>query len=63
MGFEAIRIRFDVEAPGATPEQLASLLAKTERYCTVLQTLQTPPDIRNRLNIRRPFLFPVSVPF
>src|SRR5829696_2471836 len=42
-GFEAIRLSFDVEAPDATDEQLASLIEKTERYCTVLQTLREPP--------------------
>jgi len=44
-GFEAIRLSFDVEAPGASEEQLASLIEKTERYCTVLQTLRRPPDV------------------
>lgn len=45
VGFDAIRVRFDVDAPGASEEQLASLIEKTERYCTVLQTLRTPPPI------------------
>ncbi len=44
-GFEAIRLSFDVEAPNATDEQIASLLEKTERYCTVLQTLRRPPPV------------------
>ena len=44
-GFEKIRVRFDVDAPGATPDQLAALEEKTERYCTVLQTLVSPPPI------------------
>jgi uncharacterized OsmC-like protein len=44
-GFEAIRARFDVDAPGATHEQVESLIAKTERYCTVLQTLRNPPPV------------------
>jgi uncharacterized OsmC-like protein len=44
-GFAAIRVRFEVEAPTATPDQLASLQAKTERYCTVLQTLSRPPQV------------------
>src|SRR6266568_1466042 len=35
-----------VHAPQATPEQLASLGEKTERYCTVFQTLVQPPPIR-----------------
>jgi hypothetical protein len=36
---------FDVDAPGAAPEDLAALEEKTERYCTVLQTLLSPPAI------------------
>jgi uncharacterized OsmC-like protein len=46
-GFEAIRLRFDVEAPDATEEQLASLIEKTERYCTVLRTLREPPRVES----------------
>jgi uncharacterized OsmC-like protein len=44
-GFEAIRLSFDVEAPSASEEEIASLIEKTERYCTVLQTLREPPAI------------------
>jgi uncharacterized OsmC-like protein len=47
-GFEAIRIRFDVEAPSASDEEIASLISKTERYCTVLQTLRSPPEVATR---------------
>ena len=49
-GFDAIRMRFVVDAPEATPEQLASLHEKTERYCTVLQTLRSPPRIESELS-------------
>src|SRR5271168_1688576 len=42
VGFESIRVSFDVRAPGATPEQLSALQAKTEQYCVVMQTLQKP---------------------
>ena len=45
MGFSAIRLRFEIEAPEATEEQLAALREKTERYCTVLQTLRQPPQV------------------
>ena len=45
VGFEAIRLSLDVSAPGADPEEIAVLKEKTERYCTVLQTLRTPPPI------------------
>jgi uncharacterized OsmC-like protein len=46
VGFENLRVRFDVAAPGATPEQLQALREKTEQYCVVLQTLTRPPEIR-----------------
>ena len=45
-GFSAIRLRFDVTAPNATPDQLAALAERTERYCTVYQTLTQPPPIQ-----------------
>src|SRR3954452_8884326 len=45
VGFDQIRVRFEIDAPGATPEQVADLTAKSERYCTVLQTLREPPPI------------------
>ena len=44
-GFTEIRTRFEVDAPEATEEQLDSLLRKTERYCTVLQTLTGDPSM------------------
>src|SRR5271156_1355314 len=37
IGFEAIRVQFNIDAPQATPEQLRSLQEKTEQYCVVLQ--------------------------
>ncbi len=49
VGFAAIRLRFEIDAPGASEEQLASLVDKTERYCTVLQTLTEPPRIEAQL--------------
>jgi uncharacterized OsmC-like protein len=45
VGFEAIRVQFDLDAPQATPEQLRALQEKTEQYCVVLQTLLRPPRI------------------
>ncbi len=48
VGFENIRVLFDVRAPAATPEQLSALQAKTEQYCVVMQTLQHPPKIDNQ---------------
>ena len=46
VGFESIRLRFDIDAPEATEEQLRTLQEKTERYCVVLQTLTNPPTIQ-----------------
>lgn len=47
VGFESIRVNFDVRASQATEEQLSALRAKTEQYCVVMQTLQHPPKIEN----------------
>jgi hypothetical protein len=44
-GFNAIRVRFDIDAPGASAEDIEGLMKRTERYCTVLQTLVRPPEI------------------
>lgn len=49
VGFAAIRLRFEVDAPNATEAQLEALIEKTERYCTVLQTLTEPPRIEAQL--------------
>ncbi|MGH9648958.1 MAG: OsmC family protein [Terriglobales bacterium] len=45
VGFEKIRVRFDVHAPQATPEQLRALHEKSEQYCVVMQTLLKPPKV------------------
>lgn len=44
VGFQAIRLRFDLRST-ASQEQLDSLIATTERYCVVLQTLLNSPEI------------------
>ena len=44
VGFQRIRLRFDLDTD-ASPEQLASLLKLTERYCVVYQTLRQPATI------------------
>jgi uncharacterized OsmC-like protein len=49
VGFDAIRLRFEIDAPSASDEERESLLAKTERYCTVLQTLRDAPPIEAEL--------------
>jgi uncharacterized OsmC-like protein len=45
VGFRSIALRFDLDAPDADPEQLATLLKLTERYCVVLQTLRSGPEL------------------
>ena len=52
VGFEAIRVQFDVDAPQATSEQVRALQEKTEQYCVVLQTLLHPPRIDSEWNTR-----------
>src|SRR4051794_3584194 len=44
VGFKAIRMRFDIESD-ASEEELAALQEKTERYCVVLQTLASSPEL------------------
>jgi uncharacterized OsmC-like protein len=45
VGFKAIRTTIEIVASEATPEQIASLREKAEKYCVVLSTLRTPPTI------------------
>jgi uncharacterized OsmC-like protein len=52
VGFEKIKVNFDVRAPQATKDQFDALRAKTEQYCVVLQTLMHPPKIENKWNTR-----------
>ena len=51
VGFQAIRVRFDLDTE-ATPEQLDSLLRLTERYCVVYQTLKQPARVTLSLATR-----------
>jgi uncharacterized OsmC-like protein len=46
VGFESIRLRFDVVASNATAEQIRGLQEKTEQYCVVMQTLTRPPKLQ-----------------
>jgi uncharacterized OsmC-like protein len=48
VGFQNIRLRFDLETD-ASAEQLETLLKLTERYCVVLQTFRSPPEISTSL--------------
>ena len=45
VGFAALRLHFDIDAPDATPEQLDRLKRSSEAYCVVMQTLLHPPEI------------------
>lgn len=51
VGFDAIRLRFDIDAPEAAPEQIQALREKTEQYCVVMQTLLHPPQIQSAWNV------------
>jgi len=44
VGFTAIRLTFDLDSD-AEPEQIATLLRLTERYCVVFQTLAGSPSL------------------
>jgi uncharacterized OsmC-like protein len=44
VGFKAIRLAFELDSD-ADSEQLQTLLKLTERYCVVLQTISTPPEL------------------
>ena len=44
VGFTSIRLGFELDT-GATEEQVTTLLALTERYCVVLQTLANPVQV------------------
>ena len=52
VGFQGIRLQFDLDAPEASAEQLQALQKKTEQYCVVLQTLLHPPKIESQWNSR-----------
>jgi len=45
VGFQSIRLTVALDTD-AGPEQLDRLLALTERYCVVLQTLRNPPELK-----------------
>jgi uncharacterized OsmC-like protein len=47
VGFDSIRLHFDVVAPKATADQLRGLREKTEQYCVVMQTLMRPPSLHS----------------
>jgi uncharacterized OsmC-like protein len=48
VGFESLRVKFDIRAPQATADQIKALQEKTEQYCVVMQTLLHPPKIESQ---------------
>jgi uncharacterized OsmC-like protein len=44
VGFRSIRLRFDLDTD-AEAEAVDKLVELTERYCVVLQTLASPPEL------------------
>ncbi|HVV61475.1 MAG TPA: OsmC family protein [Pseudolabrys sp.] len=52
VGFKEIRLQFDVETD-APQEKLDQLLATTERYCVVFQTIQNSPKTSTRMTALR----------
>jgi uncharacterized OsmC-like protein len=44
VGFRSIRLRF-LLSTDASEDEVASLIRLTERYCVVLQTLRSPPQV------------------
>ena len=48
VGFEKIRVHFDIDAPEVTAEQIEKLRERTEQYCVVMQTLVQPPKIQSQ---------------
>jgi uncharacterized OsmC-like protein len=50
VGFRAIRLGFELDTD-ATPEQLERVLALTERYCVVLQSLRAPVPTEARIEV------------
>lgn len=49
VGFRDIRLSFDLESD-ASDEDLDALVATTERYCVVLQTLRNAPPVETSVN-------------
>jgi uncharacterized OsmC-like protein len=47
VGFENIKLHFEIAAPEASAEQLRGLQEKTEQYCVVMQTLMQPPKLQS----------------
>ncbi|MGZ3408858.1 MAG: OsmC family protein, partial [Xanthobacteraceae bacterium] len=48
VGFKEIRLNFDIET-SAPQAKLDELLAVTERYCVIFQTIQSQPATKARV--------------
>ena len=48
VGFRAIRLRFELQSD-ASEDDLDGLIATTERYCVVLQTIAGTPQLRTEI--------------
>lgn len=53
VGFREVRLHFDLET-GATPEQVATLIRLTERYCVVYQTLRSGVEVHVSHGVEAP---------
>lgn len=51
VGFEAIRLRFDIDTD-APQEKIDQLLKLTERYCVVFQTLNVKPQLSAEVRLQ-----------
>jgi uncharacterized OsmC-like protein len=51
VGFRSIRLQFELDS-NASKEELDQLIATTERYCVVYQTLASPPQLEIGLETR-----------
>ena len=48
VGISKISMTFEIDSD-ANNDVLEKLLKQTERYCVILQTLKSPPEIESRL--------------
>jgi uncharacterized OsmC-like protein len=45
VGFQSIRVKYDVQGPDLTEKQMSDLKKRAEAFCVVMQTLVAPPKI------------------
>lgn len=50
VGFKDIRLRITLDTT-APPDKIAKLIELTERYCVVLQTLRTSPNVKTIVDV------------